>query len=106
MFIYTYLVYIYIAHEMGILNIRGPDARKCVGFRPRMWTGRAYLVFIPFWQRVSMTISVAPDQIGVLGIPTPVGFNLGCVISSWPLRGNEGMNPQYTNVKVDSLIPY
>ena len=26
--------------------------------------------------------------------------------SSWPLVGNEGMNPQYTNVKVDSLIPY
>ena len=25
---------------------------------------------------------------------------------SWPLVGNEGMNPQYTNVKVDSLIPY
>ena len=22
------------------------------------------------------------------------------------LAGNEGMNPQYTNVKVDSLIPY
>ena len=27
-------------------------------------------------------------------------------ITSWPLVGNEGMNPQYTNVKVDSLIPY
>ena len=26
--------------------------------------------------------------------------------TSWPLVGNEGMNPQYTNVKVDSLIPY
>ena len=26
--------------------------------------------------------------------------------SSWPLVGNEGMNPQYTNVKVHSLIPY
>ena len=26
--------------------------------------------------------------------------------SSWPLVGNEGMNAQYTNVKVDSLIPY
>ena len=26
--------------------------------------------------------------------------------TSWPLLGNEGMNPQYTNVKVDSLIPY
>ena len=26
--------------------------------------------------------------------------------SCWPLVGNEGMNPQYTNVKVDSLIPY
>ena len=24
----------------------------------------------------------------------------------WPLVGNEGINPQYTNVKVDSLIPY
>ena len=28
------------------------------------------------------------------------------LITSWPLVGNEGMNPQYTNVKVDSLIPY
>ena len=27
-------------------------------------------------------------------------------ISSWPLVGNEGMNPEYTTVKVDSLIPY
>ncbi len=27
-------------------------------------------------------------------------------ITNWPLVGNEGMNPQYTNVKVDSLIPY
>ncbi len=27
-------------------------------------------------------------------------------ITGWPLVGNEGMNPQYTNVKVDSLIPY
>ena len=27
-------------------------------------------------------------------------------IAGWPLLGNEGMNPQYTNVKVDSLIPY
>ena len=27
-------------------------------------------------------------------------------LTSWPLVGNEGMNPQYTNVKVDSLIPY
>ena len=27
-------------------------------------------------------------------------------VTSWPLVGNEGMNPQYTNVKVDSLIPY
>ena len=26
--------------------------------------------------------------------------------TSWPLVGNEGMNPQYSNVKVDSLIPY
>ena len=26
--------------------------------------------------------------------------------TSWPFVGNEGMNPQYTNVKVDSLIPY
>ena len=26
--------------------------------------------------------------------------------TSWPLVGNEGLNPQYTNVKVDSLIPY
>ena len=26
--------------------------------------------------------------------------------TSWPLVENEGMNPQYTNVKVDSLIPY
>ena len=26
--------------------------------------------------------------------------------SNWPLVGNEGMNPQYTNVKVDSRIPY
>ena len=40
--------------------------------------------------------------------------NLKCVFSTgrkakktgWPLVGNEGMNPQYTNVKVDSLIPY
>ena len=30
----------------------------------------------------------------------------GRLKSSWPLVGNEGMNPQYTNVKVDSLIPY
>ena len=28
------------------------------------------------------------------------------LITSWPSVGNEGMNPQYTNVKVDSLIPY
>ena len=27
-------------------------------------------------------------------------------LASWPLVGNEGMNPQYTNVKVDSLISY
>ena len=27
-------------------------------------------------------------------------------VASWPLVGNEGMNPQYSNVKVDSLIPY
>ena len=27
-------------------------------------------------------------------------------LSSRPLVGNEGMNPKYTNVKVDSLIPY
>ena len=26
--------------------------------------------------------------------------------TSWPLVGNEGMNPKYTNVKVHSLIPY
>ena len=27
-------------------------------------------------------------------------------IAGWPLVGNEGMNPQCTNAKVDSLIPY
>ena len=26
--------------------------------------------------------------------------------SNWPLVGNEGMDPQYTHVKVDSPIPY
>ena len=36
--------------------------------------------------------------------PVPLAEN--DVFSSWPLVGNEGMNPQYTNVKVDSLIPY
>ncbi len=31
------------------------------------------------------------------------------LLPSWPLVGNEGMNPQYTNVKVEGpsfLIPY
>ena len=37
-----------------------------------------------------------------------IGFQQFILVffSSWPLVGNEGMNPQYTNVKVDSLIPY
>ena len=33
-------------------------------------------------------------------------FQVRLKMTSWPLVGNEGMNPQYTNVKVDSLIPY
>ena len=33
-------------------------------------------------------------------------FESFSLMTSWPLVGNEGMNPQYTNVKVDSLIPY
>ena len=34
------------------------------------------------------------------------GVTYNSKITSWPLVGNEGMNPPYTNVKVDSLIPY
>ena len=39
-------------------------------------------------------------------IPQDYRFFLNPPKTGWPLVGNEGMNPQYTNVKVDSLIPY
>ena len=38
--------------------------------------------------------------------PPYICINFDPPKTSWPLVGNEGMNPQYTNVKVDSLIPY
>ena len=30
-----------------------------------------------------------------------IDWLIGILITSWPLVGNEGMNPQYTNVKVE-----
>ena len=46
----------------------------------------------------------APQQL--LSLALTVCLENVHLFSGWPLVGNEGMNPQYTNVKVDSLIPY
>ena len=52
-------------------------------------------------------VSLDQQLPGVAFHINPVDENPSTITQrSWPLVGNERMNPQYTNVKVDSLIPY